>query len=206
MMQMSLQNQFVILEEQFKSYKFNIKSFFMKKAFTMIELVFVIIVIGILAAVIVPNTKTNPAREAAIQLVSHLRYTQHLAMVDDKYLANTSWYKNRWQLHFSGVGNNLYSLISNDSALYAKDPKNPQDNLQDIKLKGVTVTLHDGCVNATIISFDFMGRPMVGSLSATTTAYESANLLKDECNITLQDGSENVTIKILRETGYISII
>jgi prepilin-type N-terminal cleavage/methylation domain-containing protein len=77
----------------------------MKKAFTMLELVFVIVVIGILAAVIIPNTRTNPLREAAIQLVSHIRYTQHLAMVDDKFDANdNTWYKKRWQMKFSKVG------------------------------------------------------------------------------------------------------
>ena len=68
----------------------------------MIELVFVIVVIGILAAVIIPSTRTNPVQEAAIQLLSHIRYTQHLAMVDDKYDASdTDWYKSRWQLVFS---------------------------------------------------------------------------------------------------------
>lgn len=73
----------------------------MKKAFTMLELVFVLVVVGILAAVIIPNTKTNPLQEAAIQLVSHIRYTQHLAMVDDKFDSNnTNWYKERWQLIF----------------------------------------------------------------------------------------------------------
>jgi len=73
----------------------------MKKAFTMIELVFVIIVIGILAAMILPSTKTNPVQEAAIQLVSHIRYTQHLAMVDDKFNINdANWYKKRWQIVF----------------------------------------------------------------------------------------------------------
>ena len=75
----------------------------MKKAFTMIELVFVIVVIGILAAVIIPNTRTNPLYEAATQLVSHIRYTQHLAMVDDKFdsTADSEWYKKRWQIFFA---------------------------------------------------------------------------------------------------------
>jgi|FLOH01.1.fsa_nt_gi prepilin-type N-terminal cleavage/methylation domain-containing protein len=77
----------------------------MKKAFTMIELVFVIVVIGILAAVIIPNTRTNPLYEAATQLVSHIRYTQHLAMVDDKFSeSNTTWYRERWQMKFSKMG------------------------------------------------------------------------------------------------------
>lgn len=89
----------------------------MKKAFTMLELVFVIVVIGILAAAIIPNTKTNPVQEAAVQVLSHIRYTQHLAMIDDKYDANDGdWYKNRWQIFFantSGSDNQwAYSIFS----------------------------------------------------------------------------------------------
>ena len=92
----------------------------MKKAFTMIELVFVIVVIGILAATILPSTKTNPLQEAAVQLVSHIRYTQHLAMVDDKFDMNDpNWYKKRWQLVFSTgefTGNGQAYTIFSDTA------------------------------------------------------------------------------------------
>ena len=111
----------------------------MKKAFTMIELVFVIVVIGILAAVIIPSTRTNPVQEAAIQLLSHIKYTQHLAMVDDKYDASiTQWEKGRWQMVFStnanGFSDNRYAYtIFSDSGAYggsasfgevAKNPEN----------------------------------------------------------------------------------
>lgn len=73
----------------------------MKKAFTMVELIFVLVVAGILAAVIMPRMERDPLREAGIQLLSHIRYTQHLAMVDDKYnVADTNWYRNRWQIMF----------------------------------------------------------------------------------------------------------
>ncbi|MGD9717776.1 MAG: type II secretion system protein, partial [Sulfurimonadaceae bacterium] len=51
----------------------------MKKAFTMLELVFVIVVIGILAAVIIPRMDRDNASEAAIELQSQIRYAQHLA-------------------------------------------------------------------------------------------------------------------------------
>ena len=72
----------------------------------MIELVFVIVVMGILAATILPSTRTNPLEEAAVQLLSHIRYTQHLAMVDDVFDADDSiWYKKRWQLVFSNAVN-----------------------------------------------------------------------------------------------------
>lgn len=96
----------------------------MKKAFTMLELVFVLIVIGILAAVISPQMKSTKLREAAIQVVSHIRYTQHLAMVDDRYGDNSvgvnDWYKKRWQLLFgssaSTNGNIAYSIFSDNGS------------------------------------------------------------------------------------------
>lgn len=98
----------------------------MKKAFTLLELVFVIVVVGILAAIIIPNTRTNPLREAAIQVVSHIRYTQHLAMVDDKFDVNKvdsagdiKWFKERWQIFFSKTeGSNnkwAYSIFSDNA-------------------------------------------------------------------------------------------
>ena len=87
----------------------------MKKAFTMLELVFVIVVVGILSYFAASGFQRNPLREAADQVVSHIRYTQHLAMQDDKFTPNLSlsstsgfaairevqsWYKGRWQLSF----------------------------------------------------------------------------------------------------------
>ncbi|WP_310442421.1 type II/IV secretion system protein [Sulfurimonas sp.] len=91
----------------------------MKKAFTMMELIFIIIVIGILAAVVIPRTGSNKLHEAAIQVVSHIRYTQHLAMVDDKFnTADNEWYKDRWQIMFAntaGSGNSWSYMIFSDS-------------------------------------------------------------------------------------------
>ena len=99
----------------------------MKKAFTLLELVFVIVVIGILAATIIPRTKTNPLQEAAIQLILDIRYTQHLAMVDDKYDTNNNqWYKKRWQLLFGTSatytnGFEAYSIFS-DAGTFSGNP------------------------------------------------------------------------------------
>jgi len=73
----------------------------MKKAFTMIELVFVIVIVGILSAMIAPSFGGNNLREAADQLVSHIRYTQHLAMMDNKFsTTEKDWYRRRWALRF----------------------------------------------------------------------------------------------------------
>ena len=80
----------------------------MKKAFTLLELVFVVIVVGILSAVLIPKTHSNSLQEAAVQLLSHIRYTQHLAIIDDKFdsAPHSNWYKRRWQILF---GNNVNS-------------------------------------------------------------------------------------------------
>ncbi len=111
----------------------------MKKAFTLIELVFVIIVIGILSAIIIPSTKTNPVKEAAVQLVSHIRYVQHLALLDDKYGEGAKWYRKRWQIVFinSSKANYQYSYtIFSDSTKTTGDPnfneiaKNPLNPTQ----------------------------------------------------------------------------
>ena len=179
----------------------------MKKAFTMIELVFVIVVIGILAAVIIPNTRTNRLYEAATQLVSHIRYTQHLGMVDDKFdSGNANWHRNRWQIRFTG---NQYSIATNGNTVFAKNPMNVDANLSNTDLMAkysTAVTFTDSCAGTNIIlSFDHLGRPIVGDLSANTTAYTS-QLINTACTITLSSNDENVSIKVEPETGYAHII
>lgn len=173
----------------------------MKKAFTMLELVFVLVVIGILAAVIIPRTRTNPVQESAINLLSMVRYTQHLALVDDKYDKSTTWYKNRWQIRFNG---NKYSIRDNDA------------NLSNIDLNakyGVTVAVSGTECGVAIggeyiISFDHLGRPIAGDLSGAITPYSGPNLQlihANDCNITLTSGTENATINIAPETGYTKV-
>jgi len=73
----------------------------MKKAFTLLELVFIIVLVGILSVVLIPRIERTPLEEAGIQLLSDIRYTQHLAMVDDKFdPEDANWYQRRWQILF----------------------------------------------------------------------------------------------------------
>lgn len=179
----------------------------MKKAFTMLELVFVIVVAGILAAVIIPSTRTNPAQEAAVQLLSDIRYTQHLAMIDDKYGQNTvgavDWFLKRWQIRFTG---DTYSIVSDNNTNLAVNPSNSALLLQNIDLNAdysVSISYAPGssCTAADpIISFDHLGRPLVGTLA---TNY--GELMPATCTIRLTSGAETVDINILQETGYASI-
>ena len=85
----------------------------MRKAFTLVELVFVVVVIGILAFALWPTKQPTQALEAARQIVAHIRYTQHLALNDDKFATHIDdggtdsiakdWYKRLWRITFSNL-------------------------------------------------------------------------------------------------------
>ena len=136
----------------------------MKKAFTMLELVFVIVVMGILAAAIIPSTRANPIHEAAVQVLSHIRYTQHLAMMDDKYdAADANWYKKRWQILFSSNGSSgnamAYTIFSDtsgastgnpDEAEIAINPSNPSQRMTG----GQTSTVSLNIDNAAFVGMN----------------------------------------------------
>ncbi|MDF1884552.1 prepilin-type N-terminal cleavage/methylation domain-containing protein, partial [Sulfurimonas sp. SAG-AH-194-C21] len=162
----------------------------MKKAFTMIELVFVIVVIGILVATILPSTKTNPLKEAAVQLVSHIKYTQHLAMVDDKFDSsrvdsadNIIWHKDRWQIVFTssiysdnGEAYTIFSdtqgnAVTRGDAQKSEVARNPQNSNQ-IMTGGYSVTAALDYRNS---SFEGMKKLNIGkSYGVTSVTFGSA--------------------------------
>jgi prepilin-type N-terminal cleavage/methylation domain-containing protein len=120
----------------------------MKKAFTMIELIIVIVVIGILATLAIPRMYDSRLQEAADQVVAHIRYAQHLAMLDNKFIPSTSmstentsvkkdknvkyWYKSLWEIMFHTTGREspTYSIFSDkptstaSNASYDGNPRN----------------------------------------------------------------------------------
>ena len=141
--------------------KITSKNNLLKNAFTMLELVFVIIVIGVLAAIVVPSSSRSPLTEATTQLASHIRYVQHLAMIDDKYNAkDEKWALGRWQIVFNkgaNANNKQAYTVYSDSSTYTGDPNkneiaiNPENNNQ-IMSGG-----HSGSNSLNIKHEDFMG-------------------------------------------------
>ena len=186
----------------------------MKKAFTMLEFVFVIVAIGIISAVLIPRLNNSPTQQGAIDLLSQIRYTQHLAMTDDSLdTSDPNWYKNRWQIRFNG---NKYSIVHENNTKYALDPLKRDVEIKDVDLHekyGMTVSV-TGTECGTkigdeyIISFDHLGRPIAGDLSDATTPYSGPHMSlvqTDDCKITLTNGDGNATISITPETGYVSL-
>ena len=116
-----------------------------RKAFTILELVIVIVVIGILAMAAIPRVKDDQLAELVDQTVSLIRYTQHLAMQNNPFdPQDPAWFKKRWTIQFvqctskngvfgansgSPFGFTVFRLTDNsggpNSAEFAKDPLNP---------------------------------------------------------------------------------
>ncbi len=94
-----------------------IKGLKMKRpAFTMIELVMVIVVLGILAALAMPRLDRDLRQEAADTILSNIRYTQHLALTDNKHMFNNAkWQQRFWRIVFSTcTGNDRYFMVGTD--------------------------------------------------------------------------------------------
>lgn len=206
----------------------------MKKAFTMMELVFVIVVIGILAAVIMPRTGSNKLQEAATQVVSHIRYTQHLAMVDDKFDVNDPlWFRERWQIRFRrNTGTSGYVIFS-DSVNTQGNVNNGERAIDPLTGEGIDGFLNyrdadltrkysivgddtgivqscfsaDGSLvtsNRGVFSFDHLGRPYSGVSNSNAV---SDYLITANCNLTLTDTSgASISIRVHPETGYACIL
>ncbi|MGB5964883.1 MAG: type II secretion system protein [Sulfurimonadaceae bacterium] len=189
-------------------------------AFTMFELIIVIVVAGILAAVMIPRLERDNLQIATNQVIRHIQYTQHLAMVDDVYDdSNATWYKAMWRISFRS--NNCYLVSSNtdlntnyDRNESAQDPltksllysntsctQDSTDNsamfLSDqYGIDGIEFT--NSCGSNRYIAFDYLGRP-----HKTLTSVN--DLVGSECKITLHSGSRKGIISILPETGYVKV-
>jgi hypothetical protein len=222
-----------------------------KNAFTLLELILVIIMISLLSKEFYTRLKDNTLYDAALQLKSHIRYTQHLAMIDDKYDSkDQNWFKKRWQIVFvsskAANGGPSYTIFSDTSGNSTGDANeieiaiNPMNSNQrmtgghsgDIDLNinsktfvgmnslnlkytyGITdISFSKSCsvYGSKRIYFDYVGRPMKGKLGkanggGNTQAYESKNLISENCYITLIKGNENIILKITPETGFTCVL
>lgn len=132
----------------------------MKKAFTMLELVMVIVIVGIISMMIAPSFQRNTLREAANQVANDIRYTQHLAMMDNKFdQTNPNWFLDRWQIVFAkNTGSNnkwAYTIFSDRS--HDGNP-NPASSTTNSELAynplDVTKYLTGGTSGTSIIHYD----------------------------------------------------
>ncbi len=198
----------------------------MKKAFTMLELVFVIVVIGILSIFIAPKMQNDRLNELAHQIITDLRYTQHLAMQDNKFDATKDdWHKTRWQLSFNvDTTSNLYYTVwsnKNKNNAFSKNEvaidqatrkwmtgrsTSPFENIyiesmdlrNEYDIKSYSIC---GLASNKRIYFDYLGRAYIRDTVFGDDRF--SGMLPSDCNLTLTNSDgKNVTITITAETGY----
>jgi len=88
-----------------------------RNAFTMIELIMVIVIIGIIATYSIPRIKRDERTEAINHMLSMIRYTQNLALHDTKHQRfDSRWQRAYWrfQIYKCKKGSGLFYMIGTD--------------------------------------------------------------------------------------------
>jgi prepilin-type N-terminal cleavage/methylation domain-containing protein len=87
-----------------------------RAAFTMLELVFVIVVLGILAALAMPRMETDIRQEAIDNVIAAIKYTQHMALSDNVVeSSNSNWHRKFWRFGKEGCSDNgIFYYIGSD--------------------------------------------------------------------------------------------
>ena len=203
-----------------------------KYAFSLYEIIIVILLTSILALSISSNNKQNNSFLAANQILNHINLTRMHAMSDNIYNDKnlTHWHKSRWTIKFmncvSSVGG-FYYVVFKDENLKgspnktecAVDPitKKYLYSYNDCEAgydedRKILITKEYGIKKITIscnktttigqLSFGFFGEPYA-KLSDKSTDY----LLNDDCFIEIIDeiGNSN-SIKISTKSGFAEIL
>jgi len=206
-----------------------------RPAFTLLELVFVIVILGILAAMTLPRLERDLKQEAADSILSDIRYTQHLALMDNMHeFDNPQWQRKFWKIMFYDCTGDQYYMVGSDSngdsgSLFdeneaATDPVNGKpmfnscgtadksgysDRIFITDKYGITnVTASSACSNSganKYIGFDHLGRPHYGFQTSSPPDFASYMSATCTFTFTMTDG-DTFSINILPETGYAQIV
>ena len=193
----------------------------------MLELVFVIVVAGILAAVFIPRFERDNAGEAAYQIARHIRLAQHHALVEDRFNAPnaTTWKATFWRITFvSGSKGQCYQVWADRNASTGTIPSNDEKAVDPLTKKYVwggttcsdtqanvnqdvllwksygvtTLTVGDGTIPKNV-AFDHLGRPgQITNLVFTPLA--------DNCVISIDtNDGHSAEITVYKETGFVKV-
>ena len=159
----------------------------------MLELVFVIVVIGILAAAIIPRMDRDTLYEASEQLLSHIKYTQHLAMTDNVYDdTDAAWFVNRWRID---LNNTTDSYEITNGTLNAVDPLT-RDNIDGTGNYNLNQKYNAQIDTDYTLTFDHLGRPHSGVTGSVS------DVMTTDLVITITANGETATVTVTPETGY----
>ena len=174
----------------------------------MIELVFVIVVLGILASLAMDRMDRDLKQEASEQILSDIRLTQQLALRDNKHLSdnNSTWQRAYWQIDFNCTSDCNYSVGSDidlsasikkeESAIDPTNGKYIYNDLTTDSTMSEKVLLKEkfgiNDINGSTacppkngiisIAFDYLGRPYTNIGSSISADFST--ILMTDCNLT----------------------
>jgi len=192
-----------------------------KSAFTLIEFVFVIIILGILASIAIDRTDRDLKQEASETILSHIRLAQQLALNDNKHRIDNDpkWQVAYWQFAMKKCGDNIAYRVGSDTSLggtvnglgKSESAINPTDgkyifsedcsSLDNDETPSVLLTKKFGIKNSGVVAsggcntrqilFDYLGRPYSSNSAVNTPLFE--NIMTEDCNLTftLQTDQDN---------------
>ncbi|MBU1667611.1 type II secretion system GspH family protein [bacterium] len=198
-----------------------------KNGFTLVELVFVIVVLGILASMAVGRMERDVTQEASSTILSNIRLAQQQALNDNKHRTdnNPNWQRAYWRFEFDctsdctyrvGSDINLNGTIEKDES--AVDPTDGKylfndgsvdnefsTNVLIQKEFGInSITPSGGCANSGTIAFDYFGRPHI---NIGTASNNFSTIMNQDCNLTFGMLTlDSFTITIESETGYATTV
>jgi prepilin-type N-terminal cleavage/methylation domain-containing protein len=202
-----------------------------KNAFTMLELVFVIVVVGILAAVFIPRFERDNAGEAAYQIARHIRLAQHHALIEDRFNdapSGVDWKETLWRITFvNGTNGQCYQVHADRDgnggnpaqSERAVDPLTKKWLWSDTSCSDTTTG-----VNEDVLLWKSFGVNTVSVCGVATSAAgikniafdhlgrpgqissHTMNYLTNDCNIylTTNDG-HNANITVYKNTGFVKV-
>lgn len=170
-------------------------------AFTLVEILMVVVILGIAAAIIVPQIGTRgdlKAAAAARVVMADLIYAQNRSIAQQ----TTTFVK------FSTTGNNYLLASSITPLTYIQNPVSMANytasfgsggvhGFEDVTLKTVTL---NGSTSNLILAFDALGIPKVydPTFGATVALTQTGTIL-------IQSGQFSLTVTIQPDTGEIDV-
>nr|WP_314392519.1 prepilin-type N-terminal cleavage/methylation domain-containing protein [uncultured Campylobacter sp.] len=181
----------------------NKKSSKFKKAFTMLELVVVIVVVGILALAALPRLDRDQLGSAVDDIMAAVRRTQLLAMQDNTFdPTDPNWNTRRWRIRLSS---NSYVISKSD---IGREIEGVLDRRYGITFADIDCpVINPGDPTPHHIGFDEYGRILEANNiirgygnSATRSAF-----YQSPCVITVQTRRQRATITVAPVTGAMTV-